>query len=449
MKNKFKQVNPSGQVFTTTITALSHDGRGIATSPKGKTIFIEGALIQETVSYRLTKEHKRYDEGVIVDVITASPERVVPECVHYAICGGCSMQHISPTAQIEFKQQVLLEQLKHFGKVEPENILPPVSADIWGYRRKARIGVHYQENTQKIIIGFHKKASQTLAELHSCLVLHQSIGLHFNDIIQVIESLSQRQHIPQLEVAIGDTKSALIFRVLKNLTVEDFQRLSEFGKKFSLEIYLEANPPASLQKIWPLDEDLQLSYALSDFQVEMLFQPQDFTQVNAQINRLMVKQALALLDPQANETILDLFCGLGNFTLPIARFAKRVVGIEGSREMVTRAEKNAQHNKLDNTEFFAANLDIIPTVKPAWVKKNYDKILLDPPRTGAKDIISVFPKFAAKRILYVSCNPATLARDAGILVHQQGYSLRSCGVINMFPHTSHIETMALFEKTKV
>lgn len=447
MKNKHNHVNSSSPVFSTTITSLSHDGRGIAISPNGKTIFIEGALLNETVSYRVIKKFKNYSEGQVVEIITPSSDRVTPECIHYDVCGGCSMQHISMPEQIRFKQKVLLEHLQHFGKVKAEIILPPISENSWGYRRKARLGVRYLEKQNKIIIGFRKKASQTLAELKSCLILHKSVGLQFNEIVKLLESLSVREHIPQIEVAIGDHASALIFRHLKDLAPDDIIKCREFGKKLQLDIYSHPNSPATIEKIWLEDKNQQLSYMLPDYQLEMLFHPQDFTQVNGEVNPLMIKQALALLDLQAEDVVLDLFCGLGNFTLPIARHAKSVTGVEGSMEIVNRAKHNAQHNNISNTEFYAANLAEVPSTKPGWMKKHYDKILLDPPRTGAKEIIGLFPKFSAKRIVYVSCNTATLARDAGELVHKQGYTLTQCGIINMFPHTSHIEAMALFEKT--
>jgi 23S rRNA (uracil1939-C5)-methyltransferase len=446
MRKKTRQVNSLSPIISTTITGLSHDGRGIAAVEDGKTTFISGALPGEKVTYKLTKKHSRYNEGEVVEIIEASPERITPDCSHFGVCGGCSMQHMAMDAQVHFKQKILLEQLKHFGHVVPESLLTPITANIWGYRRKARLGARYVRKKEKMLVGFREKATGVLADLESCLILHPSIGKRLPEICKTIASITQFDQIPQIEVAVGDNAAALIFRHMTDLPDEDLDKLIALGKTFELEIYLQPNAPAELQKIWPLDQNYRLSYGLPDYQLEMQFHPLDFTQVNAEVNPMMIKQALQLLNPQATDKILDLFCGLGNFTLPIARYAEHVVGIEGSQEMVTRGYDNAKHNNISNVEFHAANLAVIPETRPAWMKKHYDKILLDPPRTGAKEIIELFPKFGAKSIVYVSCNPATLARDAGELVNKQGYKLKCVGVINMFPQTSHIEAIALFEK---
>jgi 23S rRNA (uracil1939-C5)-methyltransferase len=446
MKNKQFKVTPSDPLLSTTITSLSHDGRGIAASANHKTTFIDGALTGEDVTFRLTKKHSRYNEGTVVEILKASADRVTPPCPHFGICGGCSMQHISMPMQISHKQAILLEQLKHFGHVEPEIVLEPLSAASTGYRRKARLGVRNVQKKGKVFVGFREKASNVLTDINTCLVMHPSVGQHIHEISPLISSLSQFENIPQIEVSVGDNASALIFRHLQPLTQDDLEKLTAFGKKFQLEIYLQPNPPDKIFKLWPQDGVYHLNYALPEYQLDMRFHPLDFIQVNNEINPRMIQQALTMLDPQADDTILDLFCGLGNFTLPLARFAKHVTGIEGSLEMVTRGQENALHNQLENTEFHVANLAAIPRVMPNWMQKKYNKILLDPPRTGAKEILPLFPKFAPKRIVYVSCNPATLARDAGELVHNQGFKLKKVGVINMFPHTSHIEAIALFDK---
>jgi len=435
----------SAEPITTTITSLSHDGRGIG-NHLGKTAFINGALPQETVTFKMTKKHSRYFEGDLIDIISASPDRIKPGCEHFGVCGGCSMQHLQMAAQINFKQNTLLEQLRHFGRVEPEVILPPISANEWGYRRKARLGVRYVEKKGKLLVGFREKASRYLADITACPVLHASVGTRLTDLNQLISSLIQFEHIPQVEVAVGDSTTALVFRHMAELPEADLEKLRQFGKDFGFHIYLQPNTPLPITKLWPEDQNVFLTYALTDYDLEMQFYPLDFTQVNGSVNPLMIKQALALLDPQAEDTILDLFCGLGNFTLPLARHAKFVTGVEGSQDMVERATMNAEKNNLSNTAFFAANLAEIPLAKPSWMKAQYDKILIDPPRTGAKEILPLFPAFGARKIVYVSCNPATLARDAGELVNQQGYKLKKAGVINMFPHTSHIEAIALFEK---
>jgi 23S rRNA (uracil1939-C5)-methyltransferase len=441
--NAKKAIAP--KVHSVVIAGMSHEGRGI-TQIDGKTTFIEGGITGEQVTFSFIKKHSRYSEAKIIDILTPSAQRTTPECAHFGTCGGCSMQHLHLNAQIDLKQKTLLEQLKHFGHVEPEAILPPLSGNPSGYRRKARLGVRYVPKKGKLLVGFREKSSRYLADIQSCNILHPSIGQRLTELSQLIAGLEQYLEIPQVEVAIGDETVALIFRHLAVLPSADIDKLREFGQATQFHIYLQPNLPAQIYKLWPEDKIERLTYALPDYDLTMHFHPLDFTQVNGEMNPLMVKQALQLLDPQPTDNILDLFCGLGNFTLPLARHAAHVVGVEGSQEMVSRGQDNAEANHLQNVNFYAANLAELPTPAPTWLTQQYDKILLDPPRTGAKEIIALFPRLAAKRIVYVSCNPATLARDAGELVHKQGYKLKQVGIINMFPHTSHIEAIALFEK---
>jgi 23S rRNA (uracil1939-C5)-methyltransferase len=441
---KATQQKNTPELITIDVNSLSHDGRGIA-NVQGKTIFISGAIPQEKVICKITKKHSRFNEGEVVEVLEPAPERVQPECQHFNVCGGCSMQHINVEAQIQLKQKILLEQLLHFGKVTPESVLQPITGNPLGYRRKARLGVRYVRKKEKVLVGFREKFSNFLTDVQSCPVLDVRVGTKITALSELVASLSQFEHIPQIEVAGSDQEMALVFRHMTDLSDDDIQKLKTFGKTHQFHIFLQPNSPARVHKIWPEDQREKLFYLLPAYQLEMEFYPLDFIQVNAEINQLMLSQALALLDPQADETVLDLFCGLGNFTLPIARFAQQVTGVEGSQEMVLRAQENAKLNQINNADFYSANL-VEPSAQSAWMQKKYDSILLDPPRTGAKEIIDFFPHFGAKRIVYVSCNPATLARDAGILVYNQGYKLKQVGVVNMFPHTSHIEAIALFEK---
>lgn len=434
----------SSELFTVEVNSLSHEGRGISTI-NDVTTFIDGALSQETVTCKIIKKHRHYNDAQIVEVLSASPERVQPICPHFNMCGGCSMQHINLDAQVNLKQKTLLDQLHHFGKVKPEEILPPLSGNPHGYRRKARLGVRYVRNKERVLVGFREKLSNKLADLQTCAVLIPQVGNKISELSELIGNLASFEHIAQIEVAASDTEIALVFRHLIALSEEDVQKLIAFGQAHQFHIYLQPNPPAPLQKIWPADNQHKLSYLLPAYDLEMQFHPLDFIQVNGEINKSMLARALELLNPQPTDTILDLFCGLGNFTLPIARHAKHVVGVEGGKEMVARAQDNAKHNSISNVEFHAANL-MEPDPSSSWMRKTYDKILLDPPRTGAQEIIEYFPSLAAKQIVYVSCNPATLARDAGKLVYNQGYKLKKVGVINMFPHTTHIEAIALFEK---
>ncbi len=428
-----------------TIESLSHDGRGVTTL-QNKTTFVSGALPTEKVLCEITHSHRRYNEAKVIDVISAAAERIKPHCAHFGICGGCSMQHVEFAAQVQLKQNALLEQLQHFGKIQPEEVLPPIVGNPWGYRRKARLGVRYVIKKEKLLIGFREKFSNYLADIEECPVLHPSVGKSLLNLRQLIRGLTQYQHIPQIEVAVSDQTTALVIRHMTPLSEMDLTALREFARQEHFHIYLQPNPPAPIHKLWPDDQQELLSYFLPDYQLEMRFHPLDFTQVNGEINREMIKQALQLLDPKPTDTILDLFCGLGNFTLPIARFAKHVIGVEGTMAMVERAKANAEYNHIKNTEFYAANL-MEPKESMPWLKTAYDKVLIDPPRTGAKEILPYLTNPSIKRLVYVSCNPSTLARDAGELVYNYQYKLKKVGVINMFPHTSHIEAIALFEKT--
>lgn len=432
------------ELIETTIQSLSHDGRGVTTL-NDKTTFVSGALPSEHVICKVIRKHRRYNEAETVDVLTKAPERTEPLCAHYGICGGCSMQHVEIHAQVQLKQQALLDQLKHFGQVTPEEILPPIMGHPWGYRRKARLGVRYVIKKEKLLVGFREKFSNYLADIQACEVLHPSIGKRLVALSALIRTLSQYDRIPQIEIAVGDQVTALVIRHMASLSDNDRASLCQFGRENQLHIYLQPDSSDSVHKIWPDDQNELLSYFLPAYQLEMRFHPLDFTQVNGDINREMIKKAIDLLELKSSDTVLDLFCGLGNFTLPIARFAKKVIGVEGSTHMVNRATANAKHNQIMNTEFYAANL-MEPTETAPWLKIAYDKILLDPPRTGAKEIIPHIANKSTERIIYISCNPATLARDAREFVYHYQYKLKKVGVINMFPHTSHIEAIALFEK---
>lgn len=426
------------------IHALSHDGRGIAII-QNKTTFLAGGLPDETVTYKINQKKSTYMEGEVIDILKASPDRVTPPCPHFGICGGCSLQHMGITTQTKLKEQTLLEQLTHFGKVRPKALLAPLTASSLGYRRKARLGVRFVIKKDKLLIGFREKSSRYLADLSKCLVLHPKVGEKFPELAVLIRSLDCYQHIPQIEVAMGDDTVALVFRHMQPLTVDDTHKLIQFGEQHGFHIYLQPNPPANIHKIYPRDNNERLTYSLPDQGLEFLFHPLDFTQINLEMNRLMVTQALSLLELTPEESALDLYCGIGNFTLPMAKQARWVTGVEGAQEMTVRANTNAAHNGIMNVDFHAANL-MEPPANAIWMQKHYDKVLLDPPRAGAEAMIAPIAAFKPKKIVYVSCNPATLARDAGKLVNEHGYCLQKVGIMNMFPHTSHIEAMAVFEK---
>lgn len=438
-------------VFEATISDLSHDGRGIS-HINGKTTFISGALPNETIKAQYTNKRSQFDEAKLIEVIIPSPERVTPPCQHFGVCGGCSLQHMSPALQIQHKQGVLLNHLKHFGQIEPEEILSPITGPSVGYRRKGRLGVRFIRKKERLLIGFREINPRMLADLKQCEVLDPRVGHHLTDLVDLVSNLAHYDHIPQIEVAMGDDKVALIFRHMVPFDEAEIKQLCEFGQAHKFDIYLQPAGMDSVHKIWPQDQSMCLSYQvnidssrmvsqLSTF--EMLFHPADFTQINADINQKMIQQALTLLDLSPNDSVLDLFCGLGNFTLPMAKQAKQVTGVEGDAAMVKRGYENAAHNHIENVSFYSANLMEDCTQMP-WFKPVYEKILIDPPRTGAEAIITQLARLKAKRIVYVSCNPATLARDAGILV-KLGYSLKCTGIMDMFPHTEHVESIALFE----
>jgi 23S rRNA (uracil1939-C5)-methyltransferase len=444
--NRKRSLDKPAQIASTTVHSLSHDGRGIATVNQ-KTTFIVGALPQETVNYQVMRKRSSYHEAQTVEVLTPSPDRVQPPCQHAGLCGGCSLQHMHLSLQLQMKEKTLLDQLKHFGKVAPELVLAPLHEGSLGYRRKARLGVKFVIKKEKLLVGFREKASNYLADLERCEVLHPEIGGRLLELSSFIMTLEMYRHLPQIEVAVGDNEVALVFRHLEPMIAGDREKLIAFGVKHGFQIYLQPNPPELIHKIWPLDGPDRLTYTLPQYGLEFLFHPLDFTQINLEMNRSMVKQALELLALTAEDTVLDLFCGIGNFTLPMAKLAKKVVGVEGSAEMVKRGYDNARHNQIENVAFFAANLQDSQVASAEWASgKHYDKILLDPPRAGAIEALPLIASFGAKRIVYVSCNPATLARDAGELVHQYGYRLVQAGIMNMFPHTAHIEAMAVFEK---
>lgn len=428
-----------------TIESLSPEGRGV-THIAGKVTFITDALPGETVQFTYQKRHKDYDIGRLEQVLQASPQRIRPRCKHFAICGGCSLQSLPNAAQIEHKQQALLQHLKHWGKVTPETLLPPLTALSWGYRRKARLGVKFVHQKQQLLIGFHERYKPYIADMRTCAILHPTIGQRLPQLRQLITQLSNYQQIPQLEVALGDQTCALIIRHLTPFTAQDLTVLHAFTRRYNIHLYLQ---PGNENTIHPLEPTIintpaYLSYQLPAYGLTLQFAPNSFTQVNSELNRRMVDQALALLDPQPHDCLLDLFCGIGNFTLPMATRAGQVIGVEGSAQAIAQAQANARANHLPHCEFYQADLTRPDPAAP-WLNKPYHKILLDPPRTGAAEIIPYLPP--VQRLVYISCYPATLARDAHILVHQYGYRLAQLGIMDMFPHTAHVESMALFVRS--
>jgi 23S rRNA (uracil1939-C5)-methyltransferase len=425
------------------IESLSHDGRGV-THVDGKVVFIDEALPGEELEFVYTDSRRDYAEGKVVQLLTRSEHRVDAECPHFGVCGGCSFQHVDDAEQIHFKEKLLQEQFSRIGKVEIEKIWEPLTGPHWGYRRKARMGVKYVPKKGRVLVGFRERRNPFLADIESCKVMHPIVGEKLMDLSAMIGKLTVKDKIPQIEVAIGDDSCVLAFRVLEAPTSEDRQIMSNFGHEHGISICLQPKGPDTIAPI-PGDEEVIPTYDLPDQQLQFIFRPAMFTQVNYEINRKMVNRAIDALELDENDNVLDLFCGLGNFTLPMATKAGHVVGVEGDLPLVKHARENARHNQLTNVDFYAADLSKDVSDLP-WSKQKFNKVLLDPSRAGASEILHNFKHWKPDRIVYVSCNPSTLARDAGILVNELGYKLIKAGVMDMFPQTAHVESIALFEK---
>lgn len=424
------------------VEALVHDGRCVA-HRDGKAVFIDGALPGETVGFEYLASHRKFDEGRVTQVHRPSADRVEARCQHFGVCGGCSLQHMDAAAQIQAKQDMLLDNLERIGRVVPKSILPPLSGPVWGYRTKARLSVKHVHKKGRVLVGFREKRRSLVAELTRCEVLHPSVGEHLDALAGLVDRLDAKARLPQIEVAVTGAVVALVFRHLDPLTERDRALLQQFGEEFDLHIYLQAAGPDSLELLWP--DASCLRYELPAQEVVIEFRPNDFIQINPDINRRIVDRVLHLLEPGSDDSVLDLFCGLGNFTLPLARHAGSVTGIEGEAGLVSRARDNAVLNGIENAGFNVADLADDNT-EATWAGAHYDKVLLDPPRSGAAAVIDVLGNIRPMRIVYVSCHPGSLARDAGRLVNEFGYRLEQAGVMDMFPHTAHVESIARFER---
>ena len=433
--------------FEVEILDLSHDGRGVARRD-GKAVFVSGALPGEKVLAEQTAKNRHFDEAKTLDVLQASPDRVAPRCTHFGTCGGCVLQHLAEDRQIAAKQHVLLENFERIGHVAPQAVLPPLVDDNWGYRRKGRFSVRRVEKKNKTLVGFREQDPRFVADLSACHTVIPPIGTKIEALAQLVDSLQARADIPQIEFIAGDASDefdgvALVFRHLQPLGDGDKAALAAFGRQHRFAIFLQ---PGGVDTVHPLlPDNPALSFRLAPWEVELAFRPLDFIQVNAPLNEKMIARAFELLDPQPSDRVLDLFCGLGNFTLPLARLTREVVGVEGEAGLVARAKDNAQRNGLANAQFFAADLTQDQRGTP-WMRQGFDKLLLDPPRSGAIDVLKQLPLKQFRRIVYVSCHPGSLARDAGYLVNEQGWTLKATGVMDMFPHTAHVESIALFER---
>ena len=436
------RTRPERRVETAQIADLSHDGRGVA-HVEGKTVFIDDALPGERVEWLRVKRGRNFDEGRLARVLEPSADRVEPRCTHFGVCGGCVLQHLAPQRQLEFKQRQLYEALTRIGKVTPEQILPPLHGNVWNYRRRARLAARWVPKKERTVVGFRERNTSFITDVKRCEVLLPPVDSLVEPLSLLLTALSVRNRVPQIEVAVADNAVALVVRVLEELTAADRELLLQFAREHGVQIYLQ---PGGYDTVAPLTEVAPLEYRLPQFDVTVRFQPSDFVQVNGELNVQMVARAVELLAPAAGERVLDLFCGLGNFSLPLARSGAHVVGVEGEAELVERARANAVLNGIDTIEFVRGDL-AQPSVGDAiWARQSYDKVLLDPPRAGALAVLPVIARCGASEVLYVSCHPGSLARDAGILVHEHGFTLRAAGVMDMFPHTAHVESAALFTR---
>lgn len=422
------------------IDTLSHEGRGVA-RVDGKAVFVHGALPGEEVVARILRRHGRFDEAETLEVLQPAAARIAPRCVHFGTCGGCSLQHLGEDDQLEHKQGVLLELLRHHAGVAPETVAAPVRGPQWGYRRKARLGVKQVPKKGGVIVGFRERASPYVTDCQRCDVLDPRIGERLPALRELIAALSIPDRIPQLELALTDARAVIVIRHLAALTPGDRDTLASFAALHDIEFYLQSGGHDSIEPL--LGAARALEYRIDD--LVFAFEPLDFTQVNAEINRRMVARALTYLDPQPADHVVDLFCGIGNFTLALAQRAGRVTGIEGERALIERAQANAAANGLHNCSFLVADL-AVPERGVASMPAGVTKLLLDPPRTGALAVVENLDFGTIERVVYVSCNPVTLARDAAVLSGRHGYRLRETGILDMFPHTAHVESISVFER---
>jgi len=432
---------PKPKTYELEIESLSHEGRGIAHLEE-KVIFVSGALPGEKVIADRTFSRAKFEEADVKEVLKPADNRISPKCEVFGICGGCSFQHLSSEDQIEAKGNWLKDAFAGQAKIEPKHWLDPLQVESWGYRRKARLGVRYVAKKEKVLVGFREKKSSFITNMNRCEVLHPSLGNHLEDLAHCIEQLSVRSQVPQIEVAIAEKDTVLILRHLEPLTAKDEQILLDCARELNITWYTQSG---GLDTVKPLDQPAVLTYSHPDHDIEMEFLPTDFTQVNFKLNQKMINLALDMLELNDEDEVIDLFCGLGNFTLPIARHAKHVVGVEGDLGLIERAKYNAEKNEISNADFYKA--DLFQEVEGfEWFRgKTYNKALIDPARTGAIEIVELLPKLGVERLVYVSCNPATLARDTAKLI-ELGYKLDTAGVMDMFPQTAHVESIALFTK---
>jgi 23S rRNA (uracil1939-C5)-methyltransferase len=424
-----------------TVAALTHDGEGIVR--EGKTVFVGGALPGEVIRFRRVRSHRGHDEGQLLEILTASPDRVIPRCAHFGVCGGCALQHLGADRQIELKERELRDALERVAKVSAQTWLPPLCGPQWGYRRRARLGARYVPKKGRVVVGFRERLAPYIAALDHCEVLSPPVGALLAPLSALLTGLASRESIPQIEVAVAENVTALVFRVLCALPAGDIAALRNFAQQHSLRIYLQTGGLDTVAPLEPGADLPPLRYSLPEFGVVYDFAPTDFVQINAVINAAMVSRVLSLLELDSQSRVLDLYCGLGNFTLPLARRAGAVLGIEGDAALVERARHNARMNGLSNAQFVAADLTQSLPLNAPYLAGGFSHVVLDPPRAGALDVMPTIAHLAPRKVAYISCHPGSLARDIAVLVHEFGFALRAAGVLDMFPHTAHVESLAV------
>jgi 23S rRNA (uracil1939-C5)-methyltransferase len=431
---------------TATVAGLTHEGEGVVRG--GKTAFVAGALPGERIRFRRRHKHRRHDDGELLEVLEASPERVTPACPHFGVCGGCALQHLSSSAQLLAKEQELKDTLARVARVVPGRWLAPLAGAAWGYRRRARLGARYVRAKGRVVVGFRERAAPYVADLKACPVLSAPVGSLIEPLAEVLTALSIREHVPQIEVAVGEDATALVLRVLEAPGEADLARLAAFAARHGVRLLLQ---PGGLESVTALSaggggpggDGAALHYRLEQFGLTLEFAPTDFIQVNGPVNEALVARALELLAPGPGARVLDLYCGIGNFTLALAKSAGAAVGVEGEDALVSRARANAARNRVGNAEFHVADLAAAPDPSATWLRGPCTHVLLDPPRTGARAVLGAVAQLAPERILYVACHPGSLARDLEVLVHEHHFRLEAAGVVDMFPHTAHVESLAL------
>ncbi len=432
------------ELETGVVTDLTHEAEGVVRTA-GKVVFVAGALPGEEVTFRRRGFHKSHDEAELVEVLRPSPARVTPRCARFGICGGCALQHLDPAAQIEAKQKELAVNLERIGNVAPDSWLPPLQGPHWNYRRRARLSSRYVTKKGRSLVGFRERQGKYVADVQRCEVLAEPVASLVGKLGELLTTMAGRESLPQIEVSLSDGERVLVLRVLAPLGEADLAKLAAFEREHGLRVLLQ---PGGLDTVAPMTAGpVDLHYRLDEFDLKLAFGPTDFVQVNAAINQAMVARAIELLQVTHTDRVLDLYCGLGNFTLPLARRAAEVVGVEGDAGLIDRARANASANGIANARFHVADLSVPPDPTIPWMRGACDKVLLDPPRVGAREVLSAVAHLSPRRVVYISCHTGSLARDLGVMTHELGFRLRAAGVLDMFPHTTHVESIAVLDRT--